>query len=145
MILKGLIDMLKNDSPVTGAVGSYKSAAKVFPVLAPQEVQKPYICLRRSSAEGLVAKSNAYNKDETQVNVIVYIDERDGGYQKAIEILNLCRNVLDDKGDPSGQVVTNGVKILKITYNNSVDGFDPQDNSFIVYDSYAVRSVRAHV
>lgn len=131
-MIRGIISLLKADAGVTTLV----SASKIYPVVAEQAVERPYVTVRRAGVLPTVAKNQASNKDVTTVNIAVYTKE----YKEALDIMYACRAVLDDYGSGRTDITPiNDVVFLKIYYVSSQDLYDKDDLSFVVVDSYNVR------
>lgn len=132
-MIKGLIDLLVADAAVQTAVGLNNSVAKVYPVVAEQEVRRPYATLRRVSQGTTIVKGQASELDQPIINVTAYADT----YQKCIEIQEAIRAVLDDFQGASGNYT-----YKRIWYQNSNDLYDQDDRTFVVVDTYAARAQR---
>lgn len=132
-MIKGIISLLVGDATVNGLVGTSNSTTKIFPVVAEQEVKRPYVTVRRTSQQPTLVKSQASELDQVFVNIAVYADT----YEKCIDIQNAIRTVLDDYSGTES-----GVIYKRVWYQNSQDLFDQDDKTFVVVDTYSARVQR---
>lgn len=132
-MIRGIIDLIVNDSPSATLIGTANSVVKVFPVVAEQDIAKPYVLLRRVPGFTSIVKGQASEMDQPLLKITAYADT----YKKCIDILNAIRNVVDDFSGTSETIVYN-----RIWYQSSEDFFDQADNSFVISDTYSARVKR---
>lgn len=132
-MIKGVIGLIAGDATVAALVGEYNDEVKVFPVVAEQEVKRPYVTVRRLTQGSTIVKGQASDKDVPFFNVAAYATT----YQKCVEILTAIRAVIDDY-----QGTSEGVTYHRIWYQSSEDLFDSEDRTFVVVDSYVARVSR---
>lgn len=132
-MIRGVIDLIVNDATSAGLIGSSGSVVKVFPVVAEQETNKPYVLLRRTGELPSVVKQSVSELDVVTFNVTAYAIK----YKTCIDILNAIRLAIDNFQGTSQTIV-----FKRILYNNSQDLFDQADNSFVIVDTYQARIQR---
>lgn len=129
-MIKGVISKIIADSPAATLIGMTGNVVKVYPVVAEQDIAKPYVLLRRTGEFGAQAKNSASEVDQVTFNVSVYA----ATYKECIDILEAIRTVLENfKGTQDTVIYKN------IWYANSQDLFDKDDNAYIVVDTYNAR------
>lgn len=129
-MISGIITVLLADAGVTALTGD-----KIYPVVAEQEVKRPYVTVRRTGVSPTIVKNEVSGKDEMNVNIAAYA----ATYKECIDILLAVRTVIDNyKGIPAGSTVN----FLNVWYLLSEDLFDKEDETYIVVDTYAARVKR---
>lgn len=129
-MISGLVTILLNTTAVTDLVGT-----KIFPVVAEQEIKRPYVTLRRTGVSPTIVKNEVSGKDEVNVNIAAYA----ATYKECIDILAAIRTAIDNyKGVPA----TSTINFLNVWYVVSEDLFDKDDETYIVVDTYAARIKR---
>lgn len=129
-MIAGIMSILLNDASVTGLVDN-----KIYPVVAEQEVKRPYVTIRRTGVSPTIVKNEVSGKDEIIFNIAAYSSE----YKECIQILSAVRTAIDNyKDTPAGSTVN----FLNIWYQVSEDLFDKEDETYIVVDTYAARIKR---
>lgn len=127
-MISGLMDLLLADSGVTTLVDQ-----KIYPVVAEEKTQLPYVTIRRTGTSPTIVKNETSGKDETYFTVAAYAKE----YKKCIQILAAVRSVIDNfKGD------SNSITYLNVWYQVSEDLYDKEDETYVVVDTYAARIKR---
>lgn len=127
-MISGLVTRLLADGPLTALVGD-----KIYPVVAEQEAQRPYVTLRRTGVSPTIIKNEVSGKDEVNVNIAAYA----ATYKECIQILAAIREVVDNYKGTSA-----GINFLNVWYQVSEDLFDKDDETYIVVDTYAARIKR---
>lgn len=126
-MIRGIITRLANTSGVTSLV----PAASIYPVVAEQKVDRPYITVKRIVVAPQLMKGAASNTDQTTVQVTIHADS----YKESIDISYAVRAALDNVGN----IEIQGVKFKSIWYENSQDGYDSDDRTFMIADVYVAR------
>ena len=127
-MISGIMTRLLADAPLTTIVGN-----KIYPVVAEQDVRRPYVTVRRTGVAPTIVKNQNSDKDEVVFNIAAYDDT----YKKCIDILAAVRTVID-----GFQGTSNGINFLNTWYTVSEDLFDKDDNTYIVVDTYVARIKR---
>jgi len=127
-MISGIMTRLLADAPLDALVGN-----KIYPVVAEQDVRRPYVTVRRTGVAPTIVKNQVSDKDEVVFNVTAYDDT----YKKCIDILAAVRTSLDGFTGTS-----NGINFLNVWYTLSEDLFDKEDNTYIVVDTYVARIER---
>lgn len=129
-MISGIISILLNETSVTTLTNG-----KIYPVVAEQEVRRPYVTIRRTGVSPTIVKNEVSGKDEVIFNIAAYSDK----YKECIDILAAIRATIDNfKGTPDGTTIN----FLNIWYQVSEDLFDKEDETYIVVDTYAARIKR---
>lgn len=134
-MISGLVTLLTGDATVRTEVGAAAKGGgyKIYPIVAEQDEQKPYVTLRRISGFPNFGKNEPSDKDQLRFNIAAYADT----YKKCLDILAACRAVLENyKGTSSGVV------FLNVWYVSSEDLFDKDDRTYVVVDTYDARIKR---
>ena len=132
-MIRGIIDLIVDDTTCQNLIGSANSVVKVFPVVAAQDTPKPYVLLRRVPGETAIVKGQASEMDRPQFKAVVFGDT----YKVCIDIMNAVRNVIDDYSGTNATIVYD-----RIWYQSSEDLFDKDDNAFVISDTYSARVKR---
>lgn len=127
-MISGLVTRLLADGTITGLVGD-----KIFPVVAEQEVKRPYVTIRRTGTSPTIVKNEVSGKDEVNVNIAAYAES----YKECIQILAAIRASIDNY-----RGISAGINFLNVWYLVSEDLFDKEDETYIVVDTYAARVKR---
>lgn len=129
-MISGIVTILLGTTTVTDIVEQ-----KIFPVVAEQETQRPYVTLNRTGTTPTIVKNEVSGKDEVNFNVVAYAKT----YKECIQILSAIRAAIDNyKGVPSGSTIN----FLNIWYLVSQDMFEKDEETYIVVDTYAARVKR---
>lgn len=129
-MISGIITVLLADAGVTALV-----VDKIYPVVAEQEIKRPYVTVRRTGVTPTIVKNEVSGKDEMNINIAAYAET----YKMCIDILSAVRTAIDNyKGIPTGSTVN----FLNVWYLVSEDLFDKDDETYIVVDTYAARVKR---
>ncbi len=127
-MIRGIIELIVSDSTAASLIGTANSVVKCFPVVAEQDIPKPYVLVRRTGEGPTLTKAQGSEWDTLIVNVTAYADK----YKTCIDILNQIRTVIDNFKGTSETITYN-----RIVYQNSQDLFDKDDNAFVIVDTYA--------
>jgi hypothetical protein len=127
-MISGIMTRLLATTGVTDLVQT-----KIYPVVAEQETQRPYVTIRRTGVSPAIVKNETSGKDEVNFNVAAYAKT----YKECIDILAAIRTSLDNfRGD------SNSITFLNVWYAVSEDLFDKADETYIVVDTYSARIKR---
>jgi hypothetical protein len=129
-MIQGVIALIEGDATCGGLIGSFNGATKVFPVTVTQEVQLPYVTVRRTGLEAEIVKGQAGDVDKPFIDVASFAKT----YKAAMDISNAIRDVVDNYTGTSATVVHE-----RIWYQSSEDLIDEQDDSYVIIDRYAAR------
>jgi hypothetical protein len=134
-MIQGIQALLVANSTVQTEVGASAKGDgyKIYPIVAEQDEQRPYVTLRRVSGFPTFGKNEVSDKDQIRFNVAAYADT----YKKCLDILSAVRTVLENYTGTSA-----GVDFKKIWYVGSEDLFDHNDRTYVVVDSYDARVKR---
>ena len=132
-MISGVIQILIGDSALTTALGDYNGEAKVFPVVATERVERPYLTVRRVGGNPAVNKTNVSEVDTIFFQVTCFADR----YKTCLDILELVRGLLDFYDGTSNSIV-----FKKIWWTGSEDKFDNEDRSYAVIETYTARYAR---
>lgn len=129
-IEKALRDLLKDDAAVSGVVG-----AKIYPLLAPQNIAAPFIVYTRVIGDRI----REINGPSGMAQVTFQIDCYAGGlnkrneYPAAVDLANKVRLLLDGyEGTKSG------IRIGGISLQTDQDFYEPDTNLYRVSQDYLV-------
>lgn len=121
-MIQGVVQSLLDSSAVTNLVGQ-----RVFPVVAPQGVVKPYITAR------IVSNAPNQNKDaaSTLDMVTFQVFSYSGKYSEVDAIDNAVRGAIDNMMGES-----EGVKFDRIYFETHQDLFDQEDQAYMRESRY---------
>jgi hypothetical protein len=109
------LDALLRVAAVTSIVGE-----DIFPGIAPQGTEEPYIVWRRNGGDPLSTMGGAV-RDRRFINVLIYCVTEGDNYDQACEL-----------ADAVHDAVHAGSSAMKGTCNPPVDGFLPETRTFSV-------------
>jgi len=134
-MIPGVLALLSANATVQTLVGASAKGGgyKIYPVVAEQDEQRPYVTIRRTSEFGTITKNEVSDKDQVRFNVVAYADE----YKKCYDILAACRTVLENYTGTSASI-----EFKKIWYVGSEDLFDKEDRTYVIADTYDARVKR---
>lgn len=132
-MISGVIQILTADSTLTTALGEYNSEAKVFPVVASETAQRPYLTVRRVGGNPAINKTEVSEVDTIFFQVTCFADR----YKTCLDVQERVRTLLDFYSNTSNSIV-----FKKIWWTGSEDKFDNEDRSYVVIDTYTARYAR---
>ena len=121
-MIQGIVQNLLDDPTVSGLVGT-----KVFPVVAPQGVKKPYITARIIGNDPNSNKDAPSTLDDERFQIVSYAEK----YTQVDAIDNAVRACTDNA---SGEV--EGIKFDRIYFETHEDLFDQEDQAYIRNSKY---------
>ena len=121
-MIQGIVQNLLDDATVAGLVGT-----KVYPVVAPQGIKKPYITARIISNDPNVNKDSVSTLDAVHFQIVSYGEK----YTDVDAIDNAARACTDNA---SGEV--EGITFDRIYFDTHEDLFDQDDQAFIRNSKY---------
>lgn len=130
-MIQGIISKIASDATCLSLIGTYNGAAKVFPVTTTQEVQKPYVTVRRTAQVPQIVKNDTSTTDQMLLNVAIFGET----YKQCMDISNAIRAVLDGY---SGTEAT--INYRKVWYQSSEDLIDEEDDAYVIIDKYSART-----
>lgn len=124
----GVVALLIADDAVTALIDD-----RVYPVVAEQADLRGYVTINRTGVTPTIVKNEVSDKDEVIFNVVSHSKT----YKECLQISQACRTVVDNyKG------TSDGVEFKNIWYQSSQDLFEPDEQTYIIIDSYAARVKR---
>jgi len=132
-MISGVIQILTGDSTLTTALGTYNDEAKVFPVVASETADRPYLTVRRVGGNPAINKTNVSEVDTIFFQVACFADR----YKTCLDVQERVRTLLDFYTGTS-----NAIDFKKIWWTGSEDKFDNEDRSYVVIDTYTARYAR---
>lgn len=121
-MIQGIVQSLLDSPTVTSLLGQ-----KVFPVVAPQAVKKPYVTARIVANAPNQNKDAASTLDAVTFQVFSYSEK----YSEVDAIDNAVRSVIDNA---SGEV--EGIQFDRIYFETHQDLFDQEDQAFMRESRY---------
>lgn len=117
-MVKGIVDILKNDAGVQAIVGENKASDKykVYPNVCPQPEKFPYIIVKLTGKEPIECKGMVPNMHNYRYDVMSFHKNYD-------ECENLDNAVVDALSLPEGVTTSNGVEFVDIRHLTTVDQF----------------------
>jgi hypothetical protein len=132
-MISGVIQILIGDSTLTTALGTYNDEAKVFPVVASEKAERPYLTVRRVGGNPAINKTDVSEVDTIFFQVACFAER----YKTCLDSLERVRTLLDFYTGTSNSIV-----FKKIWWTGSEDKFDNEDRSYVVIDTYTARYAR---
>lgn len=121
-MIQGIVQNLLDNATVSGIVGT-----KVYPVVAPQGVKKPYITARIIANDPNSNKDAVSTLDTVHFQIVSYSEK----YTQADAIDNAVRACTDNA---SGEV--EGINFDRIYFETHEDLFDQEDQAYIRNSKY---------
>lgn len=111
--LAGVIDQIFSVAAVTA-----KAQDRIFPVIAPQGVAKPYVVWRRNGGDPLSTIASAQSRNRQFVDVLI------GAYAESFDAADELSEALQD--------AVNAGAGGKATIGPPIDGYEPETTLFSV-------------
>lgn len=122
-MIQGVIQLLVDDSTVQSLTGEDSEGyPKVYPVVAPQDVKKPYYTVRIIGNNPNQCKDGSSTLDKVFFDVISYGED----YGDIDSLDNAARSVLDNfRGTKEG------INFSRVFFQTHEDLFDQNDRAYI--------------
>ena len=128
IIGKAIYDILSNDAPVSGVVGT-----KIYPLRISQNVSSPAISYTTYSNNATDTKSGVSELDQ----VMFQVSSFDKSYEVAADLNEKVRTALDRKSGTYGTL-----EIQSIQYLNTVTEFDDESFEHMIISEFKLRLKR---
>ena len=125
---KAIYDILSNDAPVSGVVGT-----KIYPLRISQNVSSPAISYTTYSNNATDTKSGVSELDQ----VMFQVSSFDKSYEVAADLNEKVRTALDRKSGTYGTL-----DIQSIQYLNTVTEFDDESFEHMIISEFKLRLKR---
>lgn len=126
MIGNSIYSLLSGSAPLTALVGS-----QIYPVQAAQTKKDPMVIYGIVKQEGHQTKTQTSAEDWIEIDLVVYAKD----YDQMHDISKKIRTALDGVG---GLIAGN--EISKITFQNFVDSWEEERESYAGISTYLVTS-----
>jgi hypothetical protein len=132
MIGKSIYSILNADATLVSLVGNDAASGgiKVYPMIAPQDTQVPFIVYETLSNDPTPSKDGASKVDRLRIQITAFDNDNDNLYA----IIERVRVIIDDL-----RTTNLGNEIDKIWFDDRVDAYDTAGDLFIVSDTYNLR------
>ncbi len=133
-MISGPIQILIADSTLDTLLGGeFNDEAKVFPVVATETANRPYLTVRRVGGNPAINKTSVSEVDTIFFQVACFAEK----YKQCLDAMERVRTLLDFYTGTS-----NSIEFKKIWWTGTEDRFDESDKSYVVIDTYSARYAR---
>lgn len=131
----GIIEILIENAAVQAAVGQFGGKYKIYPVVAPQKMEQPYVTVIKRGNEPILSKDCFSTLDTSEYELHVWSKR---GFRETETIHEVCRVALET----GTQVITDACTFKKIWMTNDLDGYDKDLDMFCHIGIYVANVVR---